>query len=177
VVSTQVNGDTGTDESSHSHIICDHQHVGRADDSSATAEQQLCNHNMTVNSCEKCPAGTHSNGGTTTKCMAMADDWVDCTHIGCKIVQGGHCATHAHNNPKQGIADGDDMKLGNCFGHGGLAAGGTNTYSPSFANHQPHISVFHHGHEHAGMQHKCMTTQDAGGVTGCLCKCKRGFSY
>ena len=164
------------DTSNHSHIICDDVYPS-ADGSSATPEQQLCNHNVTHNSCEKCPPGTHSNGGTNTKCTAMADDWVDCTHIGCKVMMGGHCATHAHNNPKQGIADGDNMKLGNCFGHGGLAAGGTNTYSPTLTNHQPHISVFHHGHEHAGMQHKCMTVQDAGGVTDCLCKCKRGFSY
>ena len=120
------------------------------------------------NRCIACPAGKHSQGGVSSACTTMADDWTTCSHIGCKLVSSDtHCNFHSSANPAVDLVTG-----------GTIATVASSCHDSAHAGVQ-RISIFHHGSEENGMFHEC--SKNTGGVNGargaCECKCKRGFDY
>jgi hypothetical protein len=119
------------------------------------------------NRCIACPAGTHAQGGVSSTCTTMADDWTTCSHLACKLVDSDtHCNFHSSSNPKIDLAEAPHTVAkvaSSCHETAGVQR----------------ISIFHHGSEQNGMEHKC--SKNAGGVNGargdCECKCRRGFDY
>jgi hypothetical protein len=129
------------------------------------------------NRCIACPAGTHSQGGVSSTCTAMADDWVTCSHLACELVDSTrHCNFHSSANPRLALeASASSIGQHDCHDVGDH---NTSVHGEHHAGVQ-RISIFHHGSEQHGMEHKC--SKNTGGVNGargdCECKCKRGFDY
>jgi hypothetical protein len=133
--------------------------AGTADDGAAAADE------TTFKTCEKCPSGETSAGGTSTSCHALSNTWATCTHMGCELelVATKACAYHSSTNPKSDLA-------------APVAIVETKCHDWTDVEVQ-RIKVFHHGHEQAGTSHKCKLTGaknlDATDITrACACECK-----
>jgi hypothetical protein len=147
-------------------------HPGYAQQSNATTNE---------NRCIPCPAGTHSQGGVSSTCTTMADEWTTCSHLACELVESEtHCNFHSSSNPKTDLARAAPLNTvakvaSSCHDIGDH---NTSIHGEHHAGVQ-RISIFHHGSEQQGMVHKC--SKNTGGVIGargaCECQCKRGFDY
>jgi hypothetical protein len=145
--------------------------------------EYLVNSTDIFSTCEACPAGQTSNGGTSTSCHTINAGWVPCSHMACELVETGtaHCDRHQSSNPLL------DIVLGNAPATN--AADCHDTHDAS-ATGTTRIRVFHHGEEQKGSTHQCMLTgtrNDTASSRKCECECKynhvtcsaddKGFQY
>jgi hypothetical protein len=109
--------------------------------------------------CKKCAHGQKSNGGLSPKCHPLATEWAVCTHVSCFRETDQHCHYHQSANP----ALESNLTAVAKSGCTGRLAGTTR------------LSVFYHGSELGGTQHKCAftgTTLTPAAERACVCKCK-----
>jgi hypothetical protein len=134
------------------------------------------NNNNTVDAiyetCEKCPTGQSSAGGTSRSCHTVSNEWATCSHMGC-ILEGivsKNCVKHRSANPH---ADLTAVDVNGTLAPIAIAENTCHGWNTTLMDDIKRIKVFHHGHEQAGTSHKCSlngTRADSDRL--CVCKCK-----
>jgi hypothetical protein len=121
--------------------------------------------------CRACPQGKTNDGGGATGCYVYSDEWKQCSHVGCKVLNAARfCKLHTAANPRvalQALPGEVPQKACQNRRH---ASGFSWPVAAADDHEEQRITVFHHGHEEVGTLHTCSVSDPGTHTCNCLCK-------